>query len=90
MGPVEIKSLRRQTGMSQAEFGNLFGVAGATVCHWETGIRTPTPIYITCMIQLRKRIEDIVWTKGRLCLFQLLEQNKVNMSAFLTWIFNES
>ena len=37
-----IKKLRRKMLMTQTEFGNLFGVAFATVNRWESGKYEPT------------------------------------------------
>jgi DNA-binding transcriptional regulator YiaG len=36
-----IKQYRRKLGMTQEEFARQFGVATATICRWETGVRFP-------------------------------------------------
>ncbi|HWG45764.1 MAG TPA: NadS family protein [Gemmataceae bacterium] len=39
--PVDVKSIRRQLGKSQAEFARLIGVSVATLRNWEQGRRRP-------------------------------------------------
>lgn len=39
--PVDVKALRTNIGMTQAEFAARFGVSLATLRHWERGDRAP-------------------------------------------------
>lgn len=39
--PERIKQLRKSAGLTQSEFGALFGVAKSTVCLYENGRNTP-------------------------------------------------
>ncbi len=39
--PERIKELRKKAGLTQSEFGSLFGVAKSTVCLYENGRNTP-------------------------------------------------
>jgi len=40
-GPVDVKNIRAQVGMSQNEFASAFGISVSTLRHWERGDRTP-------------------------------------------------
>lgn len=40
-GPVEVKKVRAQLGMSQSQFASAFGISVSTLRHWERGDRTP-------------------------------------------------
>jgi putative transcriptional regulator len=39
--PVDVKSVRKKTGLSQAEFSRTFGLPPATYRKWEQGQRGP-------------------------------------------------
>jgi putative transcriptional regulator len=39
--PVDVKAIRAQVGMSQAEFAAAFGISLGTLRHWERGDRQP-------------------------------------------------
>jgi len=39
--PVDVKKIRRNTGMSQTEFAAALGISVATLRHWERGDRVP-------------------------------------------------
>ena len=41
VSPVDIKAIRKNVGMSQAEFASAFGMSLGTLRHWERGDRTP-------------------------------------------------
>jgi putative transcriptional regulator len=38
---VDVKAVRRKTGLSQHEFAAVFGVPFDTLCKWEQGTRAP-------------------------------------------------
>ena len=40
-GPLDVKKVRAQVGMSQIEFASAFGISVSTLRHWERGDRTP-------------------------------------------------
>lgn len=40
-GPLDVKKVRAQVGMSQNEFASAFGISVSTLRHWERGDRTP-------------------------------------------------
>ena len=40
--PEEVKTIRKQTGTSQAVFAKLFGVSKKTVEAWEEGVNIPS------------------------------------------------
>jgi putative transcriptional regulator len=40
-GPLDIKKIRAQVGMSQSEFAFAFGISVSTLRHWERGDRVP-------------------------------------------------
>jgi putative transcriptional regulator len=39
--PLDVKAIRAQVGMSQAEFSAAFGISLGTLRHWEQGDRQP-------------------------------------------------
>ena len=39
--PVDVKEVRRRTGLTQAEFAARFAIGLGTLRHWERGDRTP-------------------------------------------------
>lgn len=88
LSPAEIKSLREQTGLSQAKFGQLLGVTGGSVAHWESGIRTPPPIYHAGLLRLREKVDKSPNPKD-------IETALVGfiiaggLVAFLAWLFSD-
>ncbi|UUZ62223.1 helix-turn-helix domain-containing protein [Polaromonas sp. P1-6] len=53
MQAAEITSLRRSLGLSQIEFGQLFGVHFMTVSKWERGLLKPTAYQVALMNQFQ-------------------------------------
>ena len=39
--PLDVRLIRRKTGMSQQRFCATFGISLGTLRHWEQGLRTP-------------------------------------------------
>ena len=39
--PVDVKTIRKNIGMSQSEFASAFGISLGTLRHWERGDRKP-------------------------------------------------
>ena len=86
MQPNEITELRRLVGLSQATYGQLMGVTGGTVSHWESGIRTPPPIYHVVMIQLRTRVLQMPDTgSAKQALNSIIISGGV--LGFLNWLY---
>lgn len=54
MNRIGVVSLRKNLGLSQVEFGQLFGVHFMTVSKWERGLVTPTPYQLALMAQFAK------------------------------------
>lgn len=53
MDAASITSLRRSLGLSQVEFGQLFGAHAMTVSKWERGILRPTAYQLVLMQQFQ-------------------------------------
>lgn len=53
MQAVKITSLRRSLGLSQIEFGQLFGAHFMTVSKWERGLLKPTAYQVALMNQFQ-------------------------------------
>lgn len=53
MQTSQISSLRRSLGLSQVEFGQLFGVHSMTVSKWERGVLRPTGYQIALLQQFQ-------------------------------------
>jgi len=41
MDPIDVKSIRKKTGMSQQRFCASVGISIGTLRHWEQGLRSP-------------------------------------------------
>ena len=39
--PIDVRSIREKTGMSQQKFCATFGISIGTLRHWEQGLRSP-------------------------------------------------
>lgn len=52
-----IKQLRKQTGLSQAEFAKKFHISKGTLTNWEQGLRTP-PEYVLFIIETLLKQEE--------------------------------
>jgi DNA-binding transcriptional regulator YiaG len=50
---VQIAALRRSLGLSQVEFGQLFGAHSMTVSKWERGVLKPTGYQVALMHQFQ-------------------------------------
>ena len=89
LSPAEIKALREQTGLSQSKFGQLLGVTGGSVAHWESGLRTPPPIYHAGLLRLRDKVDKSQNTKEieNILIGFILAGGLV---AFMAWLFNDS
>jgi DNA-binding transcriptional regulator YiaG len=55
--PEQIKELREELILDQAEFGKLFGVSRVTISAWENGRAKP---YFTNMRKLRDMYEKLL------------------------------
>ena len=53
MQAPQIADLRRALGLSQVEFGQLFGAHSMTVSKWERGVLKPTAYQIALMHQFQ-------------------------------------
>ena len=51
MTSSDVVDLRKRLGLTQSEFGQLFGAHGMTVSKWERGILSPTPYQAALMDQ---------------------------------------
>ncbi len=51
---MDVSLLRKKLGLSQAQFGNLFGVHPMTVSKWERNILNPTAYQLALMVDFEK------------------------------------
>lgn len=58
---MNIKELRRYTGLSQAKFGSIYNIPIRTIQDWEKGKRTP-PSYLVILLE-RAVLEDFPKSK---------------------------
>ena len=58
MQSSEITSLRRDLGLSQVEFGQLFGAHAMTVSKWERALLSPTAYQQALMDQFRRTADQ--------------------------------
>ena len=57
---MDIKALRKKTGMSQPVFAKSFGVKVPTLRKWEQGTRKPTGAALTLLKVLDKNPEAVI------------------------------
>lgn len=88
LSPSEIREIREQTGLSQAKLGQLLGVTGGSVAHWESGLRTPPPLYQAGLVKLRERVQQSTGPKDleKVLIGFILAGGLV---AFLGWLFSD-
>lgn len=53
---MTIREIREKTGLSQARFGERYGIPTRTIENWETGARVP-PQYVVEL--LRRVVEEL-------------------------------
>jgi DNA-binding transcriptional regulator YiaG len=53
----QIQSLRKSTGLSLMDFGQLFGVSHATVISWENGTTKPDAFKQAALSQLDRQVK---------------------------------
>ena len=51
----DVKGLRQQLGMTQAELAQAIGVQTATVARWEQGIMKPSPMAVTQLQRMARQ-----------------------------------
>lgn len=56
--PERIGALRKGLGMTQREFGEVFGMSWRGMSKWEQGENRPSPDKIPVLMDLEKRLED--------------------------------
>jgi transcriptional regulator with XRE-family HTH domain len=54
MNPNDIAQLRKDMGLSQADFARLFGAHFMTVSKWERGISSPTAYQLGLITEFRR------------------------------------
>lgn len=54
--PVDIKELRKRTGMTQQQMANRMGVAKQTVHRWEIGQSKPSQLAIRQLHRLDRKV----------------------------------
>ncbi len=57
--PVNVKSIRQETRLTQEEFASAFGISVATLRHWERGDRKPHGPALV-LLNLVKKAPDTV------------------------------
>ncbi len=55
---MDVTLLRKKLGLSQAQFGNLFGVHPMTVSKWERNILRPTDYQRALMVEFEKAAKN--------------------------------
>lgn len=55
----EIKELRRRTGKTQKEFGEVLGIPPRTIGNWETGTKSPPP-YVIDLIAFYLKANNLI------------------------------
>jgi len=58
MNPAAILQLRTDLGLSQVQFGQLFGAHFMTVSKWERDVLKPTDYQLVLMEQFRKKADQ--------------------------------
>lgn len=59
-GPLDVKEIRAQVGMSQSEFASAFGISVSTLRHWERGDRKPQGPALVLLNVVAKEPETVL------------------------------
>lgn len=57
MDAAQIAALRSDLGLSQVEFGQLFGAHAMTISKWERSVLSPSAYQIALMTQFRRTVD---------------------------------
>ncbi len=63
--PVNVKSIRQKTELTQEEFAAAFGISVATLRHWERGDRKPQGPALVLLNLVRKSPETVLHVLNR-------------------------
>lgn len=58
--PIDVQSIRRMTGLSQAKFAELLGIELSTLRNWEQGRRHPTGPAQALLRAIRNNPLDVI------------------------------
>jgi len=58
--PVNVKSIRQKTMLTQIEFAAAFGISVATLRHWERGDRKPQGPALVLLNLVKKSPKDVL------------------------------
>lgn len=58
--PVDVKAVRNNVAMTQAEFASTFGISLGTLRHWERGDRTPRGPALVLLNVLAKEPQAVI------------------------------
>ncbi len=58
--PVDVKALRNNVAMTQAEIASTFGISLGTLRHWERGDRTPRGSALVLLNVLAKDLQAVI------------------------------
>jgi putative transcriptional regulator len=58
--PVDVKAVRHNVDMTQAEFASTFGISLGTLRHWERGDRTPRGPALVLLNVLAKEPQAVI------------------------------
>jgi DNA-binding transcriptional regulator YiaG len=61
--PTEARRVREAAGLTQQQIGDVIGVDRATVCRWESGVRSPrgpaARLYLTVLKRAAQEAEQL-------------------------------
>lgn len=82
-----IKALRKQLGLTQADFGTRIGVKANTITNYETGLRTPSDAVILSICR-EFGVSEIWLRTGAAEMFDPLSRDE-KIAAFLGTVMHE-
>ena len=62
---IDVKSIRKNTGLTQQSFAETYGLSLSSLKKWEAGIRTPegaAKAYLTVIKQRPEAIKEALWS----------------------------
>ncbi len=85
-----IKKLRLDAGLSYYDFANIYSVTPQTIQNWENNKSKPNTLHIANMLQLRKRVDELI-KSNKNDISDVLKAIFIGggMLAFLIWLFNK-
>jgi transcriptional regulator with XRE-family HTH domain len=90
MEPKEIKKIRKDMGLTVAQFATYMGISPQTVDTWEMGTRNPDNYKLTTLYKLRERLDQLPPKEIPQFTAGLKVAGAIGLGALLVYLFSEA